>query len=562
MTQQISPEQASTALQQLADQLLVEEAREWPAQTLHEYFASVIPQYRHDQVIRTVAGMVEKIAQRTPNKPITAHELQAFYNSVVGLNPRSAFKSVFAHLLPIPIEVTADNNQQYIEGHRHDMFDVARNPEVVAQTKGNVIEVDEFSDEEPQLRNHLGELTHPDDFVCDPALVDEAQALVTSELQRLGQQDINARLAFANQELMLIRLAFRGSQGEALVAVPVSIHEGQLLIPTDFATEERSYPLTPGGLESYFEDCRIQEEQQERKAAQRIRDIYAGDVRALEEVGDIEIDENELIGEDEQPVALPDALQDVEEVLITAVLRKKSRYADNTIDDAAAMLQQRLRELGFQNVQVSFLGDAQVNAMRFNARVLTAKGQTEIGIPIEVNDQNVLAPVVFVGQDDMIYEFSSTGFQSYLNKTETVEPIKYGAEMLDLTYNDLQKVIHKAALDGQSHVATEALNLIADKFGSEAYNSAVADYQVVLANAYENCERSSCEGCSFFHSARQENAPYADDRCLLLNIACKRVVKKAGGQGPRFCARNEPNFRDEYDDSYSGLLNTSQISLT
>jgi len=555
----ITYDQAAQELQALADQLLMGEIKEWPVMVVYQRFAQVVPQHRHDQVIRTVGGMIEKMAQQDPGCLITGEELFGLYDSVAGLNPQSAFRQVFADLLPPEIAAIPDNDQTRLDDRRHQMFDEARDPEVLAKS-AETIEVDELSDETPQ-RNHLGEISDPNDFVQEPALVQEGRQLVQGEMQRLGQSAIKARLTFANQNMMVFDVVFQGPEGEGSFAVPVEIQDGQITIPTDFGTEQKGYPLTQAGIQSYFSDQRIGHEEQERTAAQRIRDIYAGDARALEEAGTFEISEDELIGEDEQSVQLPNELQDVEGILSQAVLRKESRYTDGVINDAAMLLQRRLQELGFTNPQASFIGDAQANAMRFKAKFATTQGETEIGVPIEINQEGLMFPVVFIGADEGMYEFSPQGFASYLAQEDVSQPVAHSSADIDLTYNELQKVVHEAAADGRSNVATEALNIIGDKFGKEAYDNAVADYQKQLSGLQADYE-AHCQGCAFFKSARQEKAPYADDHCLLINVACKQVTKTADGRGPGHCIKSETKFRAEHDEAYSGLMNTSQVSLT
>jgi hypothetical protein len=558
MTERLTSEQAASALQRLSESLLVNDIKEWPASTLNNYFVQATSQHRHDQVIRSVAGIIENIASKTPNRMISAEQLQTWHESFSGLNPQSAFKTVFADFLPISIQYTSDNVQQKLGNRRHDMFDAARDPHIIAHAAGNVIEVDELSDEITS-RNQLGELYHPLDFVQDPELVSQGSQLVVGELTRLGQRNVKSKLTFANQDMMVYRVDFQGPEGQGSFSIPIELQDGQLTIPTDFGTEQTGYPLTQAGLKRYFTDKHAQSEMRERVAGQRIRDIYAGDVRAIEDAGTIEISEDQL--DDEQQIALPNELHDVEAILTEAVSRKESRYANDTINTALSSLQQQLYRLGFKNANVRFAGDTRANALRFVAQLKTAKGQVEIKVPVEIDQDTALMPAVFIGNNDGVYDFSPQGFSAYLNAGQANAAIRHSSSLVDMTYNELQKTIHQAAVSDKADVAAEALNIIADKFGSEAHTNAVSDYQKALTSIQAD-HQAQCQGCSFFKSARRQNAPYANDHCLLLNIACNKVIKTASGIGPGHCLRSEPNFVAQYDDSYKGMLNTSQISLT
>lgn len=561
-------------IQGLADLLALDTFKTFAANDLVQRFANVGEKYRYDPVIRNVGGAIERMAQKSPDLTISSHDILGLYNSFVRLDPSSEFKQVFADLLPT--EDVASTEQRNVFDKRRIPYNEGTRD--IATVEAEAIEVDEWETaiEAPVASLVPGvEKFNPEliqnSTLHDPKLVEAGSVLVKTQLETIGCSDVRAALKHGVKGCLLYLASFPTTRGTAHINVPIAIKGGQPEVPDLFAdiTGDRIYAFNTAGLGALIEDMtEIREELQAKKAG-RIRTTMATDtVRdpANEGTANIEVDEVETYVEEIAPKKLNQIspeLADVEAILEDAIIRKASRYSDKVIRIGHDLVAEELRRVGYK-ADTRFIGD-NVRGMTFDATLWTKRGKVEVSVPVEVTDGNVLFPSVFIDDNGDVSHLSHADIEAMLTKEELVEVPRYTAALVDMSYNELRKIVHTATFDRKHNVAREALHLINDKFGTDAHKAAVADYQVWIEEATTDYS-DRCQECDYYRprgvaiaSADHSMKRRASNRdyCGLLHTDCSKVVKKGG-----VCSRSHLDWDKQHDDSYKGVIMTSQIRMT
>lgn len=556
-------------VQGLANLLAMDELRTFSAIDLAQRFASVEDEHRHDAVIRNVGGAVERLARRNPSHQLDKHAIEELYKQFASLNPSSKFKEVFADLLPTE-NMEAPEKQDIITKRRIPYNDQASSRDL-ATAQQAAIEVDEFD----AVLEHPVEALIPsvekfnpesikNSALHDPRLIEAGAKIVASQLETLGLEDVKATLKHGVKNCLLYLASFPTTKGVAYVNVPLGVESSGPILPSLFAdsTGKRVYAFNESGIEHLMSDMDAIRKELHAEKAKKIRTTMATDVvrdPANNATEDIEVDEVETYVDEVAPNKrlheVSPELADVEGILMNAIVRKESRYADKAINTGRNLVHTELRKAGFVNPDVRFAGDFD-RGLAFDAKLWTKRGELEITIPVEVANGNVLFPSAFVGDDGQLRELSADQINDLATQGEDEDEaniLQYSASLVALDYNSLRKIVHKATFDHKHVVAKQALNLIRDKFGADAYTNAVTDYQEWIQEASDDYE-CRCAGCEHY---RQKNAKHASDYCGLLHTNCKNVVKKAG-----VCTRAHLKWDRQHDDSYRGAITTSQIRLT
>lgn len=562
-------------IQGLADLLALDTFKTFAANDLAQRFANVGEKYRYDPVIRNVGGAIERMAQKDPSLTLSSQDILGLYNSFVRLDPSSEFKQVFADLLP---------TEDVAPAEQRNAFDRARVPynegvRDIANVEAQAIEVDEWETAIeapvktliPGIEKFNPELIQ-NSALHDPKLVEAGSVLVKTQLETIGCSDVRAALKHGVQGCLLYLASFPTTRGTIHMNVPIAISaEGQPEVPDLFAdvTGDRVYAFNAVGLEAMINDMAEIREDIAAKKAGRIRTTMATDtVRDPANMGttNIEVDEVDTYVEQVAPKKLNQIspeLADVEAILEDAIIRKASRYSDKVIRIGHDLVGEELRRVGYK-ADTRFVGD-HVRGMTFDATLWTKRGKVEISVPVEVADGNVLFPSVYVDDNGDLNRLNSASIEAMLDKEELVEVPRYTAALVDMDYNSLRKIIHTATFDRKHNVAREALHLINDKFGEDAHKAAIADYQLWIEEATADYT-DRCEECDHYRprgvSISSADHPMgrrasSKDYCGLLHTNCHNVVKKGG-----VCSRSHLDWDRQHDDSYKGVIMTSQIKLT
>ncbi len=546
-------------IQQLAKQMLENESRLFTAQQLATRFENLPSELRYDHVVRNIGGIFEKAAQRDPHKVITAEQVGQLYEELVRLNPETQFKAHFSDLLPVSLEKVADGETEI---RMRDNFyeDGARGLATINDTKHDISETDDemmavpganiIEDFEPEM---VGVARYH-----GPETISQGAQLVATELQVLGEKP-RTQFKYSSRNGLLFLARLETPTGSEHIHVPIEVRAGQVLFPTMFIASDNVYNLTRSGIDQFKDDAtEARRAKQEAQVEATRHTLFADTVREPGEQA-IEVDELEDLGEYRPKVEL--GMPEVEAILENAVLRKESSFSDSTIDQATELVRTELANLSYRHAQIRFAGDHAPSSVLFDAVVQHGAVKHEIVVPVQVRADQILMPSKFSAKADReaTYDFSKEGFEKFAQQHagEGIE-VRYSGLILDQDYNTLRKIIHQATFDRKHAVAREALNCIQDKFGPDTYNAALADYQEWLTQASQDYSKR-CTGCPYYMSHTRRGSTSVEDRCGLLHIACRKVVKD---EETGICHKSTFDWDRLRDDAYKGTITTSQISFT
>jgi hypothetical protein len=548
-------------IRKLADLLALDEMKSFNVGELAKRFASAEEQHRYDQVIRNVGGVIEKKAQHNPNEMISPRDMFGLYNRFASLDPNTKFREVFADLLPATEQILKANPAEKI---RHDYSGPDRDLQT-AKTAAFEVEETEAALEHPvEALIPAVDKFNPDlaknSVLHNPKLVEAGRKLVATQLETIGCGNVRAELKYGVKSCLLYLASFPTPKGRVFVNVPIAVKEGDLEIPSLFAdlSGKKVYAFNRDGIEQLLNDVDAIREEMQANAADSKRHNMTSAHRDLNAGTNIEVDEVEGYVAEVAPPSLSKLnpeLADVEAVLTNAVLRKQSKFSGKTIDAGRDLVRSELTNCGHKNADIRFAGDNS-QGMNFDATLQTGKGKLEITVPVGVVEGTVVFPSVFAADDGEVHELSAQEIEAVTNKEEAVEPIRYSAALIGMDYNSLRKIIHKATFDRKYNVAKEALALVHDKFGADAYNSAISDFESWLEQSAQDFS-SRCGSCKFYRPSNSRYATSSTDYCNLLHTKCGNIVKKAG-----ICSRAHIEWDRLHDDSYKGTIITNNIKLT
>jgi hypothetical protein len=550
-------------IRKLADLLSLDEARAFNVIDLARRFANTEEQYRYDQVIRNVGGVVEKIARHTPNHSLSPKQVFDLYNRFAALNPNTKFKEAFGDLLPQSEQIKRGENP--MDRKRQDYNSPERD---LTTAKQAAIEIDELE----------AALEHPVETIApgiekfdpsllknqtlhDPKLVGAGNMLVITQLQTLGLGNIRAELKYGVKSCLLYLASFPTAKGRVFINIPLSVENNIPQVPSVFAdlTGKRLYAFSREGVAKLLNETDTIREELHLEAANAKRHNMSTGHRELNAGAKaIEVDEVETYVSEISPPKLSKLnpeLADVEAILANAVLRKTSKYTDGLINTGRSLVAQEFAKHGYKYSDVRFAGDADFGIL-FDAVLQTRKGKLELTVPIEVANGIPLFPTRFAADDGEVHQLNCDELEVIIGAEGAVEPVRYSAALVGMDYNSLRKVVHKATFDRKHSIVKEALNLIHDQFGTDAYNTAVTDYQDWLEQASQDFSHR-CTGCQYYRPRNSRYATSSVDHCNLLHTKCGNVVRKSG-----ICSRSHIEWDKQHDDHYKGTIMTSSINLT
>lgn len=556
-------------IQALADLLALDTFKTFAAGDLVKRFASVEDEHRYDPVIRNVGGAIEKMAQRDPGHVVSAEEIQRLYQNFVGLNPQSQFKKVFADLLPTEDLAAASRNP--FDRKRVPYHDESRD---LTTAQKEAIDVDEW---EAALEQSVEALVPgvakfdpnllANNVMHNPELVNAGRDLVRTQLEVLGCMDVRAGLKHGVKNCLLYLASFSTPIGTVHMNIPIEIKNGEPQVPEVLAdiTGKNIYAFNTAGIAKAVADIMERRAQAQQLNIDSRRANFTSDVRDTSQDA-IEVDEVEAYAQEVVPgkrlSEINPELANVEAILEDAVIRKASRYTEQAIKLGRDIVTEEFKKQGYK-CDARFVGDHN-RGMTFDATLWTKKGKVEVSVPVEVAEGDVLFPAVFVADDGEVHKLDRAEVEAMLDVEGLAEIPRYSAALVNMTYNDLRKIVHKATFDRKHNIAREALTLIKDKFGNEAHTAAVSDYQEWIEEATRDYEQR-CGSCDYYKprgvtvSSSDHALPKksSTDYCNLLHTQCSNVTRRAG-----VCTRSHLDWDRQHDDAYKGIITTNQIKLT
>lgn len=538
--------------------VLANEDKVFTASALAGRFANVEVTHRHDSVVRTIADIYTKLAEKEPSRVVSAKEVKELYDETQGLSSTlSSFTKDFADVLP-PTDKDSIDKEVVAEKIRHPYVDTIRTAEEAKQDK---IEVSEHDDAMYQVPEELHELigkkqteklasiqTH------NKSIVDLGRLLITSELNALGITNTKVEPKLSNSDYILYLVSFGTTKGTQRIDVPIEVKQSIPLLPTIFIGKTGSFQFSREGVNGFLEQVKNNEEEEKERLASMQRNAFYDDASRTNNTNTMEVGE----GDETTPKAkMPEELKDLEGALLDSVLRKNSEYDNDTIERGRTVIESELISLGFPHTQIRFAGDDSDKALCYEATVQVGKHKADVTIPLEVRNNNLCFPSHFVAKAvDKKYELSTNGFNKLIEESsEELTPVKYSSAFLEMDYNSLRKTVHQAANDKRHEIAEEALNVIKDKFGSDTHAKVVGEYQTWLTEASENVTER-CTGCAYYDST---HSVHASDFCNLLSLPCNKIKKDAKAN---ICVKKNVEWDRLTDDSYKGIMSTSRIAMT
>ena len=538
-------------IKQLAELLMLDEVRAFEAKQLAQKFAKLSEEHRYDQVVRNVAHVIEQIAKKEPNRLVRAEDVAKIYEQFARLNPESKFREICADLLPKntvqsgskkgPDRIAYDNSERDMQSAKKDY----------QQSKDCVAALDQKVVAFESAIGSMDVAAFKANIQHESSTVNNGHKLIAESLCKLGFKDAKSTFKYGTDNCILYLASFPTTQGMAYINVPVFAQEKNVLeVPQVFAdmTGKRAYAFDQDGFKKFFNDIDEIKEDFNLHTANSMRHNMTVDIREKSDVGTTEVDEHDIV---ETSAKRPPI--DVEGVLTNAALENKSKYNVATIKMGKSVVANELTKIGYVKLNVQFAGDMQTGLV-YDVNVITPEGVADITVPVQVVEGKVIFPTHFAADDGEVHELKGENLAQVV-KTEA-EPIKYSASLIEIDYNSLRKIIHTAAFDRKSAIATEALNVIKEKFGMDAYNAAMTDYQAWIEESGQDYSKR-CASCKYYRARNSRYATSTQDHCNLLSMPCKKVVRKGG-----ICTRSHVEWDRLRDDSYKGSIMTNNIKLT
>lgn len=550
---------------QMAENVIADSLKVFNVVQILPRFEAAINELRHDYVIGHIYEILKKKATDI-DSVVTASDFQKWYGELIGLNPNSEFRVLFADLLPNRVDDIRGNAANI----RHEYYDSFRDLTQKSTIEESVIETKTAEDTTGSLSDDLLMLSL--NFGSD--IMDRGLEVVKTELKSFGGENIKASVRCGNQNYLLYTVNFENKGISVEAGVPVEVKDNLVLLPELLTANGRTYSFDRKGIDTLINDV---ENIRTKRARDKFSDVRINEGRddisrslKAEEDSNIEVDEFDTII---PQVNLPDELLDVEAIMIDAVLQKESKFDNTVVQNGRGVLSNELKALGYKEHSISFTGDYK-NGCVYKVSLLDGKKKIAIQVPMEIRQNKALIPGVFLAADvklgdpqSKLYDFNTNGFQKFASdNVEFIDEIRYDAGLLNMSLNELNKIIHAATLKSEHAIAREALNLIQDKFGAESHAIALGNYQHWIEQASLD-NQIKCGGCDYHlpKGGKRVNGKivmasvHSEDYCLLVNTACKNVTKD---NDTGICTKSSIAFDRLRDDHYKGELVVSQIKLT
>jgi len=244
-------------VKQAAEQALENETKVFSVLNFAKHLEAASEAYRYDTVIRTINEIVQKKAATNPGGLITAEEILGLYRHVHGLNLQSKFADVCKDYLPKVVEVV-DDSATKVAASRDVYFDdgvrslekKAEAPAVdVALTPSGAIDVAALTDSiEATVEDGMAKAVSQ--FKVDTVKL--AYDIAKNELTALGYALARMHLRSSDTKGVIFAADIQTADGKFSIDLPVEIAADQVLLPTEFKHEGKSFAFSRKGFTNFL----------------------------------------------------------------------------------------------------------------------------------------------------------------------------------------------------------------------------------------------------------------------------------------------------------------------
>lgn len=309
------------------------------------------------------------------------------------------------------------------------------------------------------------------------------------------------------------------------------------------------FPGTPEQLKQTVRTAELEEHASSMRTHMTndaVRDIQPRDGE-LPSARTAELEVDEFQSTREAAATPSEAFAPLHSEIDSALLESTLSFDRDIIQRGKKVVASELSSLGVTGFQI-YVHDKQAsdNGIAYKAAITVDRENADLIVPVEVQGRTPLFPSEFhLGENT--YPLTARGLNIAFGK-ESVEPVRYSADMLDMTYNQLLKDMRIAAQASDKSRAEECLQLIGDKFGADQLRTAFSDYQDILqvkvASEENELQRTA--------SIQQSEQTFSGIR-----------TTRGSAAGVHTPSRTEAlAFDEESDKEYGAVISTSQIQLT
>lgn len=483
----------SDTAKQMLDKM--ESGKEYTLNYIQKRCESAIDDYPHDQVIRAMAQVFDKLGARG-KLTITQKQIYEVYNQFAGLRAESEARHVFSDLLykKAADQIKRGNETEYSYRAPEQMLDVS------------------------VANNPLHSLFDTKQVVSyyDSSLAGIGKTYVEQELIKLKIPATSITVFAGNDAAIVYDVVFKNKLGTAHVAIPLQV-EGGIHLPDVFVDNKQFIELTAENLNKYIVKVAKPEDVEfnvsniggVRTSSSMINQNFTFDKDAPQ---DIKLD----------PVKMPEALKDFASY-DEALLDSSTGFPIETVRTAKAICAQELSGMGF-SAQIK-LSESSENCIICSAELDSSVGKVEIQLPVDIHYNRPQLPAMFYHKsaEDKIYEFNKEQLGKFLVAATADRTVikRYANDISNMDYNQLKDEVIAGVAEKDYLRCETALNLIEDKFGTDQHKAAIADYAKFLKHASAPQKQHKCSMLITKGSI--------EPRCGHYNVPISRVIGDEDG---------------------------------
>lgn len=473
---------------QLADSLL--NGKEFFVSSVAERIRKAASKYPHDQAIRTLQLAVEQKLKREGSiSTISQMEFQSLYDDVSGLGNRTRFVEELGDLLlEDRVSKVANYNDDFVKGLRDH---------------GSTLNIYD----EQKIAELQGLWGEPDTAQIRRASAENGRRGIEIELESLGFSQPSVEVADFNDNFVVFAAEVGTRRGRVPFLVPAEVKEGSVLMPSVFVSGDQFKDLTADNVKVHVNsDITAMKHATPKAVLATLSSLVGGPAVVKEASGEFKVSLSgpefymdplghtdpsveQLPIDDKMPqVQLPPALQGLgEDVIKETLVEAGLSYDRNTVLSAKQLVANELKiaNVPFDTVKVASEFDGGITLA---ANISGKGGKKKIEIPVEVVEGSVLMPSSFIS-GPMVGSFDESGLRSFADQIEGEARDPFLTDKYAMSYPNLHKLVLKKAAYGDFIEATDALNIINEKFGPEFHRAAHEDLLDLLKAGYGQDEK-------------------------------------------------------------------------
>jgi len=410
----------------------------------------------------------------------------------------------------------------------------------------------------------------------NPEVAQKAANVANLTLVRMGASPKKINVFAGSTDFIICDATYDSFKGEAHVLIPMEIAASGVLIPNMFVTKHGFADLTKQNLHKHIADSsgnsllvKAADLMNTLKNAKKVASMSEMELQlAIAEAkmspeikksatnsSSLSLTDNPVFIEMmEQPEAIElstsPQMESFASMLSTDKGLAKHIFGEKIVEDGRRIIASKLQSFGL-NPQVAVANcndDSIVYAVRLDSGV----GPFGFHVLAEVNNKKLHVPNLIAAKDKP-YEFTKEGISKAMrSEMSDVSMLAKVSPMYDLKPSELMDRIREAADHKDYKTAEDALNVISEKFSSEMYTMAMAEFMRSLSSENITKEASTKKsGCKrIVHTANRVGTV-----CGHLNMPLDQVYQDEHGH----CV---PMYRKRIDDTYEGVaFSTSKVLL-